>query len=269
LDVFSENFNGFPKLPILSPAEIPPPPRKTQREKYGGLFYAGIAGLVFLIGLVVMFVHGAWTLRDVGADIYVLHDRRRPEPDRVQAAFRLSRDARVGDSERMTLSLERDLPDLARYLLAEAVSTELVARDPRSYALAVARSPDWADWLRLLLSRRLTYGIGRRYAVPGEALDELAGQADPMIVLWANSAQAALPGNAPTGLAALETASRRQDLPGELATRLLEAVRAPAAQREPRLDEATLWLRTHHPQAAKIWEGWHEADGRLISTGAD
>ncbi len=271
MDVFSEGFNGFPKLPILNPAEIPPPsaPRKTQREKYGGLFYFGIAGLVFLIGLVALFVYGAWTLRDVGTNIYVLHDRRRPEPERVQAAFRLSRDERVGDAERMSMSLERESPDLARYLLAEAVSTELVAQDPRAFGLAVARSPDWPDWLRLLLSRRLTYGAVRGYTIPRESLEELAGQADPMIVLWANAARAALPEADASALAALEQASHQQGAPGELATQLLAAIRAPAAERESRLDEATVWLRTHHPQASKIWEGWHEAGGRLIATDAE
>ena len=50
LSVFGESPNGFPKLPILSPAEIPPPSAAvySQREKYGGLFYLGIAGLVLL-----------------------------------------------------------------------------------------------------------------------------------------------------------------------------------------------------------------------------
>ena len=74
------------------------------------------------------------------------------------------------------MSLERDLPDLARYLLAESVSAGLSRpRSPNVRVTAVARSPDWPDWLRLLLARRLTYGAGRGYAIPREALDELAG----------------------------------------------------------------------------------------------
>ena len=40
----------------------------------------------------------------------------------------------------MEMSLKRDVPDLARYLLAESVSTDAVAHDPRSFALTVARS---------------------------------------------------------------------------------------------------------------------------------
>ena len=78
------------------------------------------------------------------------------------------------DRQLMEICLRRDLPDLARYLLAEAVSTEAVARDPRAFALTVARSPDWPDWLRLVLSRRLAYGATRGYAIPEVALDELA-----------------------------------------------------------------------------------------------
>ena len=60
------------------------------------------------------------------------------------------------------------MPDQARYVLAEAVSTEAVASDPRAYSLAVALSPDWPDWLRLLLARRLAYGAARGYAHPAQ-----------------------------------------------------------------------------------------------------
>ena len=59
-----------------------------------------------------------------------------------------------------------------------------------AYALTVARSPDWPDWLRLLLCARLAYGAARGYAIPREALDELAHHADPMIGLWAACALA-------------------------------------------------------------------------------
>ena len=81
-------------------------------------------------------------------------------------ASTLSRDQRVTDHQLMEICLRRDLPDRARYVLAEAVSTEAVARDPRAYALTVARSQDWPDWLRLVLARRLAYGATRGYAIP-------------------------------------------------------------------------------------------------------
>jgi hypothetical protein len=265
LSAFGESPFTFPKLPILSPAEIPPPPRKSQREKYGGLFYLGIAGIVLLLAMVGWFAYGFWSLRDIWDDVYVLHNPKRDEFDRVQAAYRLSRDPRVSDGQRMEICLSRDVPDLARYLLAESISTDEVAHDPRSFALAVSRSEDWPDWLRLLLARRLTYGAARGYAIPREALDELAAHADPMIGLWANSALALLaPPSDAAPATALEQASHRPGPTGELAELLLTAIRSPATEREAQLDRVTAWLRAHHAEAAPIWEGWHEVDGRLI-----
>ena len=252
----------FPKLPILSPAEIPPPPRLSQREKYGGLFYVGIAGLVLLCLMVGWFAYGFWSLRDVWEDVYVLHNPRRTELDRVQAAFRLSRDPRVNDGQRMEICLRRDVPDLARYLLAEAISTDAVASDPRSFSLAVARSSDWPDWLRLLLARRLLYGAVRRYAIPPEALDELAAHSDRMIAVWAKATLGLLEARSDPA-AALEQKSQIPGSAGELSVRLRNAIQSPAPERERRLDEVTVWIRTHHTQATKIWAGWNEVDGRL------
>jgi hypothetical protein len=254
----------FPKLPILSQAEVPPLPRLSQREKYGGLFYVGIAGLVLLCLMVGWFAYGFWSLRDVWEDVYVVHNPKRSELDRVQASFRLSRDPRVNDGQRMEICLRRDVPDLARYLLAEAISTDAVASDPRSFSLAVARSSDWPDWLRLLLARRLLYGAVRRYAIPREALDELSGHSDPMIGVWAKSTLALLEAR-PDSAATLEQKPQLPGPAGELAVRLASAIQSPAAEREPRLDEVTVWMRTQHPQAAKIWQGWHEIDRRLES----
>jgi hypothetical protein len=193
----------------------------------------------------------------------VLSDSTRAPSDRMQAAFRLSRDARVDDSLRMELCLNRELPELARYLLAEAVSTGAVARDPRSFALTVARSPDWPDWLRLLLTRPLAVGAGRGFAIPREALDELAAHSDPMVRLWAVYAQAAQGAPDPRAVEGLKTAARDPSDRGALAAALLAALRA-SDRREDRLHEASLWLRRHHPQAAQIWQGWDEVDGRVV-----
>src|SRR5262249_36981592 len=154
----SEDRPRFPDLPILNPGGRVTPAPRGQREKYGALFYLGIAGLLLLLVLIGWFAYGVWSHRDLWAEVYVLHNRGRTESDRIEAAYRLSRNPRLADAQKMEISLRRDLPDLARYLLAEAVSTEAVARDPRAYAMAVARSPGWPDWLRLLLARRLTYG---------------------------------------------------------------------------------------------------------------
>jgi hypothetical protein len=254
----------FPDLPILNAGGGVPSAPRGQREKYGALLYLGIAGLVFLIVLVGWFGYGVWSHRDLWAEVYTLHDPGRSEVERIEAADRLRRNPRLADRQKMEISLRRGLPELARYLLAEAVSTEAVARDPRAYAMAVARSPGWPDWLRLLLARRLAYGAARGYDVPPEALDELRQHPDPMIGLWATYALAARPrpGPDPERAAELETAAGAAGPEGELATMLLDALRAPPADRERHLDEATSWLRSHHPQAAQIWQGWRVEEPR-------
>jgi len=213
---------------------------------------------VLLAGLVGWFGYGVWSNRDIWRDVYALSDQSRPDAERVEAATRLSQNPRVADRQKMDLSLKRDLPELARYQLAEAVSTTAVAWDPRGFAMAVARSPGWPDWLRLLLARRLAYGASRGYDIPLDALDELKRHSDPMIGLWAVYALAALPQAGPdtAPVAELERAAETADLNGALAALLLDALRAPRQERERHLDEITIWMRGHHPQAAKIWQGW-------------
>jgi hypothetical protein len=251
---FGDKQNGFPKLPIivLDPPQQQPP--RTKRDKYGGLLYLGVAGLVVLGAMIAWFAYSAWQLRDVWAEVYALHDSKRSDAERIQSALKLSRDPRVTDRQLMEICLHRDLPDQARYLLAEAVSTEAVASDPRAYAFAVALSPDWPDWLRLVLSRRLAYGATRGYAIPQSALEELEKSNDPMIRLWAEYALAVLPGLKTDAAAKLEEAARATDENGKLASMLLAAMSAPTEERELRLDEATKWLKHHHPQAAQIWQ---------------
>jgi hypothetical protein len=245
--------NGFPKLPIVVVDPPPQQPSRTQREKYGGLFYLGIAGLAILCLLIAWFGFRVWQLRDVWSEIYALHDAKRSEAERIRSAEKLTHDPRVTDHQLMEICLRRDLPDQARYLLAEAVSTDAVARDPRAYALAVALSRDWPDWLRLVLSRRLAYGATRGYAIPEVALEELAKSADPMIRIWADYSLAAMPGLKSNAAVKLGEAARARDENGTLAAMLLAAKNAPPEERESRLDEATVWLRHHHPEVAKFW----------------
>jgi hypothetical protein len=264
---FGDGRMRFPSLSIVNPTVTVPV--RSQREKYGALFYLGIAGLVLLIALIGWFGFGAWINREIWADVYMLHDPSRSESERIQAAYRLSRNPRFDDAQKMETSLKRDLPDLARYLLAEAVSTEAVARDPRAYALAVARSSGWPDWLRLVLARRLAYGAARGYAIPRVALEELKQHPDPMIGLWATYALAVRPPVAPDPATAaeLEKAASGSGANGELAALLVGGLSAPQGKRERRLDEITLWLRRHHHQAAKIWQGWEVRDDRMMWEG--
>ncbi len=259
----------FPTLPIINPGDVPAPGAASARgeaEKYGGLFYLGIAGLAGLLGLIAWFGHGLWSNRDIWSDVYTLNDPQRAEGDRLDAGLRLALNPRFDDAAKMEMALRKDLPALARYLLAESVSTEPVAHDPRSYSLAVARSEGWPDWLRLLLACNMAFGAGRGYDIPREALDELQHRFDPMIALWATYSSAVMARGGPdAALAAeLEKAAQAADANGELAARLLGALRVRGAEREQRLDEATFWLRDHHPQAAEIWRGWDVRDQHLV-----
>jgi hypothetical protein len=251
----------FPTLPIINP-EVPA--ARSDRAKYGGLFYLGIAGLVVLIVLVGWFGYALWANREGFAQVYVLHDSSRGVSERAGAAFRLARSGWFDDAQLMEMSLNRDLPDLVRYLLAEGVSAKAVARDPRGYALAVARSHDWPDWLRLLLVRPLAIGSPRGYAIPREALLELAGHPDPMIGLWASYALATRPVDHSNRRAVLEKTALTKDANGELAAQLLSALNAEEPQRSSLLDRATIWLRHHHPAAAEIWKGWEAGEPGLV-----
>ena len=62
-----------------------------------------------------------------------------------------------------------------------------------------------------------------------------------------------MPGLKTDAAAKLAEAARTPDDNGKLAAMLLAARDAPLDEREHRLDEATIWMREHHPQAAKIW----------------
>ena len=49
-----------------------------------------------------------------------------------------------------------------------------------------------------------------------------------------------------------------------LAVLLDAASKAEGEARVAKLDEATRWLRHHHPGAKVLWEGWEERDGKLV-----
>jgi hypothetical protein len=252
---------NFPQLPIVTPD----PPRRSERDKYGGLYTLGVIGLVVVLALVGWFAWGAWSLRAVWGNIYALHDGQRPAAERVRAAYALSRDPRVNQRQYWDMCLRKPLPELARYVLAEALTAEAASADPRGYALTVARSPGWPNWLRLLLTRPLAYAAARGVAVPAGPLRELRDLGyDPAIGLWADFALAASTPADHAAEAALAAAAEGDGPDQALARRLLDALRAGGAERTRRLDEATRWLRTHHPEAVRIWAGWRVEGGRLM-----
>ncbi len=66
----------FPDLPIVTPD----PPRRSESERYGSLFYLGVGGLAVLVVLIGWFGWSAWSLRDVWTNIYILNDPKLPGP---------------------------------------------------------------------------------------------------------------------------------------------------------------------------------------------
>src|SRR5258708_2484140 len=145
----------FPELPVITPD----PPRLSNQEKYGSLYYLGIAGLVLTIAMVLNFAYGLWTTRDYWMAIGVMNRADRPEPERIRAAWTVSRHPTANDRNRSDFALLKTLPDLARYVLAEGMTSEAIRNDPKGYALMVAKSEGWPDWLRLLMARPMAYGV--------------------------------------------------------------------------------------------------------------
>jgi hypothetical protein len=248
--------SSFPSLPILSPSEVP---GRSEREKYGTLFYLGIAGLVVLVSLVTWFAYRAWTMRDVWSEIYVLHDPKVSIEKRVQAAITLSHDTRVEPNQLWDLSLNRRLPELARYALAEGIGPELVAQDPQGYVSAVARSPDWPSWLRLVLMRPLAYAATQGHSLSRERLGELCRQSDrddQAVRLWALYALAVQTRPDPQTVVEITRVAESPGPDRELAQLLRDAVDSDETRRVALLDRATVWNREHHPDTRRLWEGW-------------
>jgi hypothetical protein len=256
----------LPVLPIITPAEQAQDQtrRRSGGDKYGGLFYLGLAGLAIVAALVGWFAWSAWSLRAVWRNVYVLHDERRSEAERVEASYALAHDPWVNQRQLWDTCLRRPLPALARYVLAEALTAEAVTADPRGYVLAVARSTGWPVWLRLLLARPLAYAAAQGVPIPAEPLRELrAKNYDPAVNLWADFALAAARPSDPEAAAALARAAGGDAPESAFAGMLEEALRAAGTERIRRLDEATRWLRTHHPEAARVWSGWR-VDGQHL-----
>lgn len=250
-----------PSLPVIP---LEPWEQRSNLEKYGGFFYLAIGGLVLMLGMILWFAWGVWSTREVWRDVYLLHDPNRSEVDRVNAADRLARNPDATDRQRYDIALKRDLPAPARYLLAESLSAEAASADPRAFALAVARSEGWPGWLRLLMLRPLALGAGDGEAISQEPLRELAGHDDPVIRLWALYTLAES-----SRYNTNEEKSLRSSVDGtnpELASILVRAL--DAVSRDDRLellDQATRWVRTHHPNSRAVWEGWTRAeDGAFV-----
>ena len=232
----------FPDLPILSREEVQrseQAARLTQTEKYGGLYYLGIGGLFVVLGLLGWFGWSVWSLRPVWSAVYALNDPQRPDQERIEAANRLAENPDVTPRQLWDLALNRSVPPLARYRLATTLDERALDPDASAYALAVARSEGWPDWLRLALVRPLAYGA-ERWALPQAPLAELRTHAEPAIQAWAAYCQAVSRKDEEAGPALTELA-RAPSAAGAVALALEKALHLPASSPERRnaLDEAT------------------------------
>ncbi len=255
----------FPELPILEPD----PPRMTLREKYGGLYYLGIGGLVAALFLVTTFLFDLYRTRDLWAAVYVLYENTAPIPTRYEAAWLIAHSPHSNDRHRMNFALQTDLPELARYIIAEGLTPESISYDPKAYALMAARSQGWPDWLRLMVARPMAYAVGDGYRIAWGPLDELRARSDQAIVLWMTYTRAAMgPGDAPAARQLRDATARPGAYQG-LATLLAEALAATGSARVAKLDAATAWLRSNHPPCVQVWDGWEERNGELALKGVE
>lgn len=250
----------FPTLPIVT---VDPASKMSQREKYGAFFYLGIAGLLIALALVGRFAWDAWAMRDVWQNVYVLHDEKRPTDERIRAAYALSRDGRVVAQQRWDIALRKPLPDLARYLMAESLPTDLAKADPQEFARVVAFSEGWPEWLRLLGLRSMAEAAAEGTGFPGEALDGLAKHADPLFAAWADYIRSVSGEGDHAAAARLRDRASGSGPDAATARELAAAIEAGAFERSAHLDAATRRIRTDSPEAARVWDGWAGREGGL------
>ncbi len=253
--------NPFPDLTILTPD----PPPLTLQEKFGSFLYLGIAGLVISVALVVQFVVALYSTRDIWYAVYALNDPTKPVAERVEAAWIIARSPSANDRQRLDLALRTELPPLARYVLAEGMTSEAIRTDPKAYALMVAKSKGWPDYLRLMIARPMAYGVGEGYRIAWEPIDLLRENNDEALALLATYTRAVMAPGDPPALKSLQDSAAKEGLYQPFAKLLVEAAGLDGEPRVRKLDEATRWLRTHHPEARQTWEGWEERDGKLVA----
>ena len=254
---------ALPELPVLGavPATPVSTSPRTTREKYGGLFWLGLAGLMVVSLWVGWFAWNLWSMSDVWRDVFVLFDEQATITERIRAGDRLAADSRITPAQVWEFVFRKDLPTLARWRLAERLGADAVRGDPRGFALATARSPNWPDWLRAQFARALAEAAVQGVTLSDAGLEEMTDHPDPVtraFVLVALGARRDTDAGVRTdarqqlqGLAADQPALIRLVDP---LRRVLEEV--DQTRRLEALEEAKLWMRTGHADAAAIWEGW-------------
>jgi hypothetical protein len=158
--------------------------------------------------------------------------------------------------------LRPELPALARYRLAEALTAEATATDPSGYAKTVAHSTGWPAWLRVLLTRPMAYAVNRGIAFPPEPVRELSLMDDPLLKVWSTYVQTLQRGGDPVALKQLEELSVARTPSSEVARLLLASLHEKEPARTEKLDEATRLMRRASPEAATLWQGWDDRPAR-------
>jgi len=248
-----KNDDSFPKLTILPDAPVPAQPRLSNAEKYGSLYWLGISGLIFSLGLVTWFAWSLVSMRSVWQAVYVLHDTSRPTDERLSAAESLLADPRVQPSQIQPMIFRPTLPDKARYLLAEGLEKAVSTSDARQMlaVLVTSNATSPPNWLRGHLARLAAVTIPADARFPGEAFRNLLTDEDPVVADWAAYALAVCGADADksAGMALLET---RAAAGSPLAKALADAAKAP--QEQSLLNKVKSAMRTETPATRAILE---------------
>lgn len=264
------NPNDIPKRPAAAkpgsgsvfglsppPPQAPPPRSRPLSEKYGGLYYLGVGGLIAVVIGLTWFGWSAWSLRAIWRDVYQLHDPSLSEAERIAAAERLSLDPRTTQRQLWDIAFRRDLPTRARWLLTERLNAEAARPDPDGYAKAIAYSEGWPNWFRALLARPLASAAAQGIGLPAGPLEALSGHDDPFVRVFALHARAAGRFDDPQARQKLKEAASGDGPERAVAGSLLEALEGDAANREAKIADAARRLRTDHPDAVEVWREEH------------
>lgn len=231
----------FPKLTVLPDSEGPPQqPRLTNFQKYGGLYWLGIAGLVSSLLLVGWFAVNMWLMRDVWREIYVLHNEDLPEARRIAAAEFLANAPDIEATQIQPMIFRRPLPEKARIILAESLKQADNAASARQMLglLATEGATSPQPWLRRHLARLAAITIPVDSRFPANTFEKHLSDDDAVVADW--SAFALTRQNDPLlrkkGVDWLESRSGDDT---KLAEALLAAVRGVDLSRSLALEQAT------------------------------
>lgn len=178
----------FPKLTILPDSgPVPEPARLTNLQKYGGLYWLGLAGLVTTFLLVGWFGINLWLMRGVWREIYVLHKEDFPDARRIAAARYLAESPDVQPSQIQPMLFRRPLPDEARLILAESLKKADSVASARQMLglLATEGATSPPPFLRRHLARLSAVTIPADSRFPAESFAALLNDKDLIVADWA------------------------------------------------------------------------------------